>query len=143
MEQLAPAALVLVSICAGAGIVLAAFRGHPRVEPAPALDPFALLERLVPLIRPAEPAREANEGELLEVLREERAKMRADFAESIEQAEGVAETVSRHRKRTQQVAKRLEEVELEEPPQLQTPDQRRAQLERDLRAQGLLPGVMQ
>jgi len=65
--------------------------------------------------------------------------MRADFAEAIEQAEGVAETVSRHRKKAQQVLKRVEEVD-EVPPQPveETIDQRRARVSAELRAQGKL-----
>jgi uncharacterized membrane protein YccC len=144
LETLAIGGLVLLAISAGAGFVLATLRLRGDHLPAP--DPMRDLTNalgVVRQVRELEPATSAgNELELKQTLRAERAAMRADFAEAIEQAEGVSETVQRHRKKAQQVQKRLEEAEqVDQQPDLPIADDleaRRSRLVTELKAQGKL-----
>lgn len=115
--------LVLLALAAGAGIVLGVVR---------------LLES-----RGAEPGGDSyTAAEVRALLREERAGMRADFAEHVEKVAGVADTVKRHRKKAEAISQAIDEREAAEVEAASSPtddlEARRRQFEQRAKQSGRL-----
>jgi hypothetical protein len=110
--------LVLVAIATGAGLVLGVVRLLDRGAPPGDTDSF-------------------TSGEVRALLREERAGMRADFAEHVEKVAGVADTVKRHRKKAEAIEQAIDAREQELSP-VDDLEGRRRELEVRAKSQGRL-----